>query len=80
MQAEHEQIATGDASWPRASSVPAREDRSGEGYWGVEVDWSDHLRSSVLGRSYSIPPHPPSNAGAEHWARGPGARGSVRTP
>lgn len=48
MQAEHEQIAAGEASWPRASSVPAREDRSGEGYWAVEVDWSDKLRSSVL--------------------------------
>lgn len=37
MQAEHEQIAAGEASWPRASWVPAGEDRSGQGYWDVEV-------------------------------------------
>lgn len=57
-RAEHEQVTAGDASWPRASSVPAREDRGAEGYWGVEADWSDKLRSSVLRRSHSIPSHP----------------------
>lgn len=43
MQAEHDQRAAGDASWPRASSVPDGEDRSGEGYWDAAVDWSDKL-------------------------------------